>query len=304
LALLTIAALFAGVSATAAAASADPTLTLRARVDAIGNRFFAAKNAARLLDDELRALDQKLALARRRVKTLHPVAKATAVQIYQGSAQGFRGLFDVADAMESARRAELLGRAADRTQAFLDEYANAIDRLDRQRAQVATARDKQARLAADLATQQAALERLLAQAQQAYRERLAARAAAAAAEQSAATSSTAGSAVPVNRPAAPPAPTPVPAPPAPVAGANPHHDDPFLVCTRTRESSGNYGAVNPAGYYGAYQFSQPTWDVTANHAGSPQLIGVRPNLASAWDQDQLAWVLYQWQGNAPWGGLC
>ena len=98
-------------------------------------------------------------------------------------------------------------------------------------------------------------------------------------------------------PAAPPDYVPTP-------GLHPHHDDPFLVCTRTRESSGNYGAVNPAGYYGAYQFSQPTWDVTANHAGSPQLIGVRPDRASAWDQDQLAWVLYQWQGNAPWGGLC
>ena len=58
------------------------------------------------------------------------------------------------------------------------------------------------------------------------------------------------------------------------------------------------------GYYGAYQFSQPTWDVTANHAGSPRLIGVRPDQASPWDQDQLAWVLHQWQGNAPWGGLC
>jgi hypothetical protein len=93
-------------------------------------------------------------------------------------------------------------------------------------------------------------------------------------------------------------------PPPPQSGVNPHHDDPFLVCTRARESSGNYGAVNPAGYYGAYQFSQPTWDVTANHAGTPQLIGVRPDAASPWDQDQLGWVLYEWQGNAPWGGLC
>ena len=59
-----------------------------------------------------------------------------------------------------------------------------------------------------------------------------------------------------------------------------------------------------AGYYGAYQFSQPTWDVAASHAGMPQLIGVRPDTASPWDQDQLAWVLYQWQGSGPWGGLC
>ena len=101
----------------------------------------------------------------------------------------------------------------------------------------------------------------------------------------------------------PPAPVPVPPPPPP-SGVNPHHDDPFLVCTRTRESSGVYTAVNAGGYYGAYQFSQPTWDVTASHAGMPQLIGVRPDAASPWDQDQLAWVLHEWQGNGPWGGLC
>jgi hypothetical protein len=300
LATLTVVALCAGVSVTAAGASAEPTQALRDRVDAIGNRYFAAKEAARRLDDQLRALDQKLALARRREKALHPVAKATAVQLYQGSAQGFSAWFDVADAMESARRAELIARAGDRTQAFLDEYMNAADRLARQREQVARARDKQARVVADLAKQEATLERLLAQAQQSYVKGLAARAAAAA-QQPAATKSAAATGGPT---AAPPAPIPVSAPPPPAVGTNPHHNDPFLVCTRTRESAGDYTAVNLAGYYGAYQFSESTWDVTANHAGSPQLIGVRPDQASPWDQDQLAWVLYQWQGNGPWLGLC
>ena len=56
------------------------------------------------------------------------------------------------------------------------------------------------------------------------------------------------------------------------------------MCTRTRESAGDYGAVNPAGYYGAYQFSQPTWDVTANHAGSPQLIVLTQ------DEDVASWA--------------
>lgn len=301
MATLTVVALFVGVSVTAAGASVEPTHSLRARVDAIGNRYFAAKQAARRLDDELRALDQRLALARRREKALHPVAKATAVQLYQGSAQGFSAWWDVADAMESARRVELIARAGDRTQAFLDEYTNAADRLARRREQVAQARDKQARVVADLAKQQAALERLLAQAQQAYLKGLAARADAVAAEQSATTKSAPAAAAPTPTP---PAPIPVAAPPPPAAGTNPHHNDPFLVCTRTRESAGDYTAVNLAGYYGAYQFSQPTWDVTANHAGSPQLIGVRPDQASPWDQDQLAWVLYQWQGNGPWLGLC
>ena len=36
------------------------------------------------------------------------------------------------------------------------------------------------------------------------------------------------------------------------------------------ESGGDYGAVNPAGYYGAYQFDQGTWDAyaPAGYAGT------------------------------------
>ena len=172
--------------------------------------------------------------------------------------------------------------------------------LSQEHAQAADARARQATVVAALAKQQTALEHALAQAQQAYRDRLAAEARARAA--AASSRATPVGNVPVAP--APPAPVRVSPPPPPENGVNPHHDDPFLVCTRTRESSGVYTAVNASGYYGAYQFSQPTWDVTASHAGSPQLIGVRPDQASPWDQDQLGWVLYQWQGNAPWGGLC
>ena len=92
---------------------------------------------------------------------------------------------------------------------------------------------------------------------------------------------------------------------SPTPGSHPHHNDPFLICTRDRESGGNYGAYNPSGpYMGAYQFLQSTWDSTANHAGRPALIGVQPNTASAYDQDDMAWDLYQWQGAGPWGGRC
>lgn len=45
------------------------------------------------------------------------------------------------------------------------------------------------------------------------------------------------------------------------------------------ESGGDYGAVNPAGYYGAYQFDQGTWDAYApegyagtNPAGAPPAV--------------------------------
>jgi hypothetical protein len=300
-----IVALFAGVSVTAASATTDPTLALRARVDAIGNRYFAAQHEARVLDAQMRALDHELATTRRRADALHPMAKAAAVQLYQTSTQSFTALFDVADAMESARHAELIARAGERTQALLDRYLNAADTLAHQREELSRARTKQAKIVAGLAEQRSALEQTLAQIQANYRAQLAAQAQAdaARAQQESTTSSTdSGSSTTITPP--PPAPVRIAPPPPPVSGVNPHHDDPFLVCTRTRESAGDYQAVNLGGYYGAYQFSQPTWDVTANHAGSPQLIGVRPDGASPWDQDQLAWVLYQWQGNGPWGGLC
>ena len=91
----------------------------------------------------------------------------------------------------------------------------------------------------------------------------------------------------------------------PQPGENPHHNDPFLVCTRGIESKGNYQAYNPSGpNYGAYQFTQSTWDSTANHAGRGDLIGVDPRNASEYDQDDMAWTLYQWKGKGPWNGRC
>ncbi len=39
-------------------------------------------------------------------------------------------------------------------------------------------------------------------------------------------------------------------------------------------------------------------------AGRTSLIGVPPNTASPYDQDDIAWDLYQWQGAGPWGGRC
>jgi hypothetical protein len=298
---LMVVGLCVGASATAASAGAAAPATLRAQVDTVGVRFLAAQEQSRALDAQLHALDQKLALARRRTAALLPQARARAVQLYQAGTSGFAVLFDTASAMESARRAELIARASEHTQALIDEFANAAATLRHERAQVAAARARQHRVVAELAKQQVALEAALAQAQQAYRDQLAAQARARAAAQRAATATSAPP---------PPAPPSTPAgpirvdPPTPPTGVNPHHNDPFLVCTRTRESSGDYTAVNLAGYYGAYQFGQPTWDLTASHGGRPQLIGVRPDQASPWDQDQLAWVLYQWRGNGPWGGLC
>jgi Transglycosylase-like domain len=90
------------------------------------------------------------------------------------------------------------------------------------------------------------------------------------------------------------------------------HMNPFLVCTRSHESShtppaydNGYAAVNPSGTYrGAYQFSQSTWNNAALRAGRLDLVGIDPAAASVADQDLLALDLYHWQGAGPWMGRC
>ena len=58
------------------------------------------------------------------------------------------------------------------------------------------------------------------------------------------------------------------------------------------ESSGNPRAVNPAGYYGLYQFDVPTW-------GSVGGSGL-PSRASASEQTYRAKLLYKQRGRSPW----
>ena len=76
LAALIVVAIFGGVSASAAGANTDPSLSLRTQVDLMGTRYFAAKNAARVIDDKLRSLDRELAITEHRVAALQPMAKA------------------------------------------------------------------------------------------------------------------------------------------------------------------------------------------------------------------------------------
>jgi hypothetical protein len=55
---------------------------------------------------------------------------------------------------------------------------------------------------------------------------------------------------------------------------------------------------------GAYQFLQSTWNATATQAGRGELVGVDPRDASEYDQDDMAWTLFQSKGKAPWNGRC
>jgi hypothetical protein len=110
--------------------------------------------------------------------------------------------------------------------------------------------------------------------------------------------------IPVSTPAG----TAVSAPVTPPAGAGASLPDPalnaFLLCVIQRESGGNYGINTGNGYYGAFQFSQSTWNVAAQDAGLSYLVGVLPSSASKAEQDTVAVALYALDGGRPWTGDC
>jgi hypothetical protein len=292
-----------------AADAARELATVSAEVNQLGNQYFAATTRLHTIDAELAHLRTERAHIDREYAAEHRLAVRRAVARYTQGAVPVPT--DSTDALDQASASVILQHAAATTNSAMDHYVHVrttmldtAHRLDsQQRAQRA--------LVNQLAARTQTLNRDLASAQRAYREELAARAAAAHAAEEAAqrshttppSSATTDAATPPPVPSASTQPVATPPPPSPT-GTNPHHDDPFLSCVRAHESRGDYGAVNPGGYYGAYQFAPTTWNISASHAGMPGLIGVRPDHASAWDQDQVAWVLYQWQGAAPWSYEC
>jgi peptidoglycan hydrolase CwlO-like protein len=298
--------------AVGASTTSDQIAQTRARIDATAQQWFASRADAAKLDSQIAELERKVADARAQADRTAVIARDRALAIYKGSGTDLGPVLSTGDALDSVRRAELLDRANAQSQHAIDDFETASQDLAAQRDSLQQRRAQQAAVVQQLTNQQAALEQQLSGLQtQAQREAAAAaklaQARAKAAASRAAARSSASPAAPAKSKSAPSkaAPVVVPAPPPPSSGMNPHHDDPFLVCTRARESGGNYGVVSASGlYYGAYQFAPTTWDVTASRAGRIDLIGVPPNQASAWDQDEMAWTLYQWQGKGPWGGRC
>jgi hypothetical protein len=111
---------------------------------------------------------------------------------------------------------------------------------------------------------------------------------------------------------------PAPEPP-PVAQPQPVVDEPrvaarattcgddfdcFRECTIAKESGGDYSINTGNGYYGAWQFHQPTWDAVTAGMGLHEWVGQRASDAPAHVQDAAARTLWQQRGNQPWGGRC
>lgn len=304
--------LLAATARPASAQEADPVTQAdqavaeaQAQVDDVAGAYFDALQRAQQLDSQIAQLQGRIDETRQRVTELKQITNDRAVAAYKRSGNSLGSVFlDSSGAADTAQRIKLL----DLVNAHDDDAVRLLrrsqDDLSREHQDLETARGQQADAVARLKDQdvevnaklvaaqtqrQVALDQQLQAQQQAEAEAAAAAAAAAAAP-------------PTTQPAPRPNnPAPVPANSVPTGGVSPHHNDPYLTCVRRHESSDNYQAYNPGGpAYGAYQFLQSTWNLAANHAGRGDLVGLDPRRASQYDQDEMAWTTYQWQGKRPW----
>jgi Transglycosylase-like domain len=272
--------------------STDPVAALRQQADQASTAYFAALDHYQTITAQIAALQAQLPGLQAEEAARSRVALARAVAAYESAGSEQLGaLMGSANLLAAAQQVEWLTILNGQDLRALTALHQTESKLRADEKSLQSAQQGAAGALSALQAQSAAIEAKLTAAQTQANQQAAA---AAAAPQGGAGGGGASAPAGGGNPNYTPSP-----------GENPHHNDPFLVCTRDRESGGNYGAVNPAGpYMGAYQFLQSTWDSTANHAGRTSLIGVPPNTASAYDQDDIAWDLYQWQGAGPWGGRC
>jgi hypothetical protein len=313
-ALLAVSTLVLSAPAPVAAASRprDPAGDAQSRVDSA--RRAANASASRFLSslivyEELKAqatgYEAAIADAEQRAAMLQRIVRQRAARAYKSAGSNLPSLLSVGDLADMMRTDKLLATANVRDSDALSLLLAQREDLKIKREDLRRVETLQGGALIDL---QRASKKADAQLSTALRNRqdvqarLAAQSASAAATTRLARTTRPGSAAVSKVPAAP-----IPRVVAPPSGGgvSPHHDDPFLSCVRHRESRGNYGIINPSGpWYGAYQFLASTWNVTARHAGRLDLVGVLPSDASPYDQDEMAWSLYQWQGSGPWGGAC
>jgi septal ring factor EnvC (AmiA/AmiB activator) len=293
-----------GFSAPAAVSqTADPsTAQLRSEVDAINTRYFATLADFTAADAAVRDNEAVVAELRARAARAKAQARARALLAYKSSGAGLAAVVEGTDTLDAAKRAHLIDRVNARDRSVYKSLRVTVRELKAKQQALRDARERQEQSLSDLQAQGRALDAKLAQAQARASAAATAdtqrRQAEAAITAAASTTTTTTTTAPPSTPTAPPGYSGTP-------GTSPHHDDPFLTCVRARESGGNYAAVNPSGpYLGAYQFFQATWNGAAAHAGRMDLVGVPANVASPYDQDEIAWTLYQWQGAGPWGGHC
>jgi Transglycosylase-like domain len=273
-------AVFAAAPAGAQQGPSGGVAEAQARADRAASAYIDALAKAQQVDAEIGEIQQGMAGLEQRVAELRGTAQVHALAAYKRSGTPVVAVLGAdAPAMDSARRTVLLNLLNTRDNDAAAQLRKAREGLQNRQHDLEEAQQQHGALLAQLKSEE---ERLNAELSVAQNQR-----------RGASASAPAGGALA-------PLTDYVPRP-----GEHPRHNDPFLVCTRGIESKGNYQAYNASGpYLGAYQFTQSTWNSTANHAGRGELVGVDPRDASEYDQDDMAWTLYEWKGKSPWGGRC
>jgi hypothetical protein len=268
-----------GASAAGAQQSSDQGVAeAQAKADQAASAYLDALAKSQQVDAEVAQIEQSIGTLEQQFAVLRTDAQVRAIEAYKRSGTPIAVLLgDEAPGMDGARRTVLLDYLNARDDTTAGRYRKVRDGLQGRQRDLKDAQAQQANLVSQLKGEEQRLNGELLAAQNKRR---------AAAGAPSAAGLNLGNYVPS-------------------PGEHPHHNDPFLVCTRGIESHGNYQAYNPSGpYLGAYQFTQSTWNGTASHAGRGELVGVDPRNASEYDQDDMAWTLYEWKGKGPWGGRC
>ena len=286
----------AAATPAAAGPSPDPDATvnaLRADADAAAAEYFDALATTQALDTQIAEIEDRLPRLTARRRVLQRSTEVRAVTAYKQSGEQLGAILASSDILTAARRTVWLDRLNRRDNDAFEELVLVTSQLEAQHQQLRDSRVTQAAALARVEARGRDIDAKLQAAEDRSRQR---------AVQTAQTPQTQVPR-PVSPQGTPSAPPVVPPDYQPTPGTHPQHNDPFLVCTRAHE--GSYTSYNPAGpYMGAYQFLQSTWNSAANHAGRSDLVGVPPHTASEYDQDDVAWALYQWRGAGPWGGRC
>lgn len=293
-----------------ASATGDQLAATTKAIDAAAQRWFTAQADASRLSAGIADVEHRIAVAQAAMESTRKIATARAVVLYKNGDSGISSIFGE-NALDSARRAHLVDDANAGGDEAIAALTAAVSDLNAQRKSLEAQRTEEQQVLREVATERKNLDAQLAGVRtESQREALAAAKSQAARDRARAkvlAYESAHAAGPLAPPTGPPAvvssPVVFPAP-SNNGRVSTHHDDPFLSCTRMRESGGRYDIVSSSGYYGAYQFLPSTWDTTAVHEGRLDLVGVLPSRASEFDQDETAWTLYEWQGKGPWGGRC
>jgi hypothetical protein len=275
----------------------------RRAASAQADRYMEALSAFEGIKTQAAGVETAINAGEHRAASLRRIVSKRAARAYMSAGSSLPSLLSVGDVADMMRSDKLLATANLSDSDALSLLTSQQDDLRSQREDLRTLESQQGTALAALERASKNADSALASAfrnQQGVRARLNAQAAANRATQASHAS---------NRRTPSPIAAVVRAPSSGSSGSGSGAASPsggsFLACVRQRESGGNYGVINPRGpWYGAYQFSASTWNVTAQHAGRMDLVGVIPSNASPADQDAMAAHLYQWQGSGPWGGSC